>query len=652
MINSNPEVSGSKRNRSLEETGKNDKKKLRLVACLRCRGQKLKCLFSNPQSSVCDRCKNQKKVCVFEKKFDELDWRKQTDEKIERLESSINNLIALLQAPKVNGSSLCVEGEMTREEITDDSNEVNSNEESSPIHKILSDKEIDFSLDFFYNTLSKYLPIFIFDYIPKINRDIGNTSNLLLSSILSVTSLYMPEFRHHHEFLLSQFKVEAGNLSPSQIFDKNGRPFNLTQTLYDILGCIIAAAWVGDDVGARCCLIASDLAGRLNPQILEDLKISDTEKRAVFAFSLTTYIIERRLQISYTKSDFNAMKNEMSANRDFFLPLYLNKMFIEKDNSEPVSTEYKVNANVELCTLIMAFQTELGKQDSLVSSDFILSWSSKLNMWLADWIGRLTTHLDPSSMKPTLLTFHFAKLFLYIQAINNIKRNKDNLHILFSRSETAASDIIEMLLLDKDIRRLIKVGPVFYATIFVTAAALLLKIITIGPKFNYKFNDKHLIATSERAYNVLSECVPDYQFPCFQSIQSLGNGITKVKERMAQKMNVELQFDNVNPINSKYSPVLSSTNEMALTSGNANNIVNQENSLGMTEQNFDLRFETGPFLNIEPNDFLHNSSTVNPLTDYKEVWESTAFDNENFLWNGFNADLMRSLYESPPEETN
>lgn len=596
-----------------------------------------------------------------------MGWRKQTDSKIERLESSINNLIDVLSDRDKSHKSLFSNdsktnqsasrsvdetdlGEidnfndrtngyynMTRSHMNDRTME---DENSLFLQDILTDQEIDLSLDFFFNTLSKYLPIFIFDYIPRIDRDVKKISPLLIWSILSVASLYMSEFRHKHQSLLSRFKTTAGNLSPAQIFDKQGRPYNLIQTLYDLLGCIIAAAWVGDDVGVRCCLIASDLAGRLSPQILEEMKVSEVEKRAVFAFSLTSYIIERRLQISYTKSDFNNMRNEMSANRDFFLPLYLNKMFLHKDNSQPVSTEYKVNANVELCTLILTFQTELSKNNNNVSSDFILNWSSKLNMWLADWVGRLTTHLDQSSIKPTLLTFHFGKLFLYIQVINNAKAHMENLHVLFSRAETAALDIIEMLLLDNDIRRLIKVGPIFYATIFVTATALLLKIVTIAPRFNYKFNEKYLLLTSERAYGVLDECVTDYQFPCYQSIQALGKGINKVKERSTQKFYTGIQFD----------PPVISKNTSFLSTG-VNEITNQENSLEIPEQiPFDIRFDSGPGSSLDKNGSMQNPSSINPLMDYKEVWESHIFENDDFLWNGFNADLMKSLYESPTEE--
>lgn len=621
-----------------DKSSRMNKKSIRLIACLRCRGQKLKCQFSNPQATVCDRCRSQKKECTFEKKFDESLWRKQTDGKIERLESSINSLIALLQDKNMANSPADKDENLGKPEPS------GSNEFTSVIHNILSDVEIDLSLDFFYNTLSKYLPIFIFDYIPKVTREMEKTSEVLLTAILSVTSLYMPEFRHSHQVLLSQFKELAGNLSPGQIFDKDGRPYNLKQTLYDMLGCIIAATWVSDDVGVRCCLIAGDLAGRMNPQILDEMNITDGEKRAVFAFSLTSYIIERRLQISYTKSDIINMKNDMSANRDFFLPLYLSKMFHQKDNSEPVSTEYKVNANVELCTLTMAFQNDLAKSNDNLTSEFILNWSSKLNMWLADWIGRLTTHLDQSSIKPTLLMFHFSKLFLYIQAINNIKSHKDILSNLFNRAETAALDMIEMLLLDLDIRRLIKLGPAFYATIFVTATALLLKIVTVGPKLNYKFNDKHLIMTSERAYTVLSECITDYQFPCYPSVLALGRGITKVKERIAQKVNIEIQFDGVNQINSKNTPFSSSMD-------NNDEPINQNANIEMPDQNlFDLRFDSAPLISTDTT-VLNQNPIVNPVTDYKEVWESNIFDTEDFLWNGFNAALMKSLYESPTDET-
>lgn len=588
-----------------EDSSNSDKRQKRSIACLRCRRQKLKCEFTGSDKNTCDRCKKLKRNCTVENKMNDKEWKDQTDDKINRLESSINNLLTMFEKVYQNRDQQSPQAQVLESSQS-------TSDESLREGAILGDHDVKKILEFFNKNLSKYLPIFIFDYIPLISKDIIKVSKLLYWSILSVTSLYIDEFHSYHEALLAEFKKEVGSLSPSDIFDKDGLPYNLIQNIHDMLGCIIAAAWLGNDLGVRCCIIASDLAGRLNPQILERMDVEDKEKRAAFAFSLTSYIIERRLQISYTRADFIDMKNEMAANRDYFLPLYLNRMFTPDNEANPVSTEYKVNANVELCAITMVFQTELGKRQHDISNEEISHWSVKLNMWLADWIGRLTTHLDISSVKPLLLTFHFAKLFLYVQAINNIEScAKTDVNGIFTRSEGTALDIIEMLLLDRDIRRLITMGPIFYPTIFVTAAALLLKIVTIGPKYQYKVNEAHLTSTSEQAYKVLKKCVSYPMFPCHATIETLGDGIRKVKER-----SIIGSSDDVAVLQNPSSDLLDFTKDWPFISASR---------IGTT--------------NFIPN-------VNNGLTDYKDIWETDIFDGQ--AWDGFNADLMKSLYDSPP----
>ena len=154
-------------------------------------------------------------------------------------------------------------------------------------------------------------------------------------------------------------------------------------------------------------------------------------------------------------------------------------------------------------------------------------------------------------------------------------------------------------------------GPIFYPTIFVTAAALLLKIVTIGPKYQYKVNEAHLTSTSEQAYKVLKKSVSYPMFPCHATIETLGDGIRKVKERSIIGSN-----DEVAVLQNPSSDLLDFTKEWPFISASR---------IGTT--------------NFIPN--LNNG-----LTDYKDIWETDIFEGQT--WDGFNTDLMKSLYDSPP----
>lgn len=553
-------------------------------------------MFSSGESQSCERCNILKKTCIVEKRVDELNWKSQTDNRLDRLEKSLNRLINNFEAIYADK----VQNQLESRDLPSPTGE-------SVVGKQVGirDKQIDEIFTYFNKNLSKYLPIFIFDYIPPLNKDIKRVSDLLYKAVMSVTSLYLPKYQDLHTEYLRQFKERVDSLSPPEIYDDNGKPYNLRGVTHDLLGCVIAAAWLGNEIGARCCMIAGDIAGRLNPQVLESMGTDESNMKMTFAFSLASYIIERRLLISYTRSEFSDMNNSMSINRDYFLPLYLNKIFIQDNDDYPKSTEYKVNANVELCALTMMFQQETRKIHGTVDNKTINKWTQKLDTWLADWIGKLTTHLDSSTLKPLILTFHFSKLYLNVQAVNNISSLSNDSEGILTRSENVALDIVEMLFIDRDIRRLIKLAPVFYPTIFVTAAALLLKIVTLGPKYGYKVNNTHLLRTSQQVYDILASVISSSLLPCHTSVKSLGEGIESVGKRL-EKSNNSLIANEI--LESDY-PVSSDLPIL------------KTNSL---------------------NDDLLVAPSI-PIVDYKEIWEM----DMNILWDGFNADLMKSLYDSP-----
>ncbi|CUM64908.1 uncharacterized protein PRCAT00002526001 [Priceomyces carsonii] len=554
------------------------------------------------------------------------------------------------------------------------------------------DKRMDKCFSFFCTRLAKYLPIFIFNYIPHLTPDIRKKSSLLFTSIVAISSLFHPKYQPYHQSLRKELELLLSSLSPSTLMNDDGLPYDLDRITYDMLGCIIAAAWLGGDLGFRCCLIASDLAGRLNPEVLDGMHVKEHQRRAIFAFSLTSYIIERRLRISYVRPYPMHLKNDKSVKRDYSLPRYLSEIFAHNENNVD-STELKLNANVELCAITMILQTELGSRMD-ITAESILSWSIKLDKWLADWIGRLTTHLNPSSAKPLLLTYHFAKLFLHIQALNHINpeeflsMNKKTGFI--SWSEIAATDIIEMLIYDEDIRRLISLGPVFYPTIFVTAAATLLKIVTLRPYTSYEIDEEYLMGTAEKAYNVLCECIPFSILPCYETVHNLGNGIKRVKERLSTKnlqVNtmttgesseernhikiLQLSPNNILNQNDHHSSILKE-NKNSIDSNAAvlelsqkprfQSLAEDDVTITLDALFFDSKNDSWPFLASSnrrglsstgprdskfPQDIQQNRPEI---SDYRELWETELIDDPMFFMDAFNTELLKSLYESPPHD--
>lgn len=544
-------------------------------ACVRCRHQKIKCQLS-PGAPACQKCIELNVECVFGlRRKDDFQWKKETDLRLQKIDDNIEQLFAILKGTNVNVLSV-----KPGEALFSFDFYIPANDEQK-------------CLAFFQDSLSRYLPIFIFDYIPRISHHMKDTSPLLYLAVISVSSLYLTDFEQYFGLLIDNLQACVLKLSPNKIFDDQGVPYNFDKTLYDLLGCIITSAWLGNDLGAKCSLIASDLAGRLNPPILDKLNLSQQKRKAAFAFNLASYIIERRLQISYTSSEYVNIRNYMAKRRDYFLPHYLDAIF----SSHSDSKVYKLRANVELCTMIMIFHDNLSSTSNNINDDKILEWSNKLNQWLAEWIGKLFTSLETSSAKPLLLTFHFTKMFLYIQALNaNIPKLEMN-EIIY-KGENTAIDIIDMLIMDEDIRRLIKIGPVFYPTIFVTATALLLKIISISPKFGYRANEKLLISKAEEAHAILLRCITSPFLPSFVAIQSLKEGIEKAK----------INMDTVSlPHNLNAPDILELMNGFI------------------------------PITNTSPQD--------SGVADYSRLWATDIFDPDNFELNGFTTEMMKSISE-------
>lgn len=551
------------------------------------------------------------------------------------------------------------------------------------VDNLFDEQDILSCFSFFCDRLSKYLPIFIFNYLPPVTPDIRSRSHLLYIVILTVSSLYLPGLQMHFSALKNECEASILSLSPSEMAKEGVNSNILDKRLYDMLACIIASAWLGGDLGFRSCLIASDMAGRLTPPLLDSMEVDEAHKKAVFALSLTTYIIERRLRISYGKPEPFSLNNDKSGNRDYFILRYLKGMFTqEKDKLK--STELKVNANVDICAIMMIIQSEIDRSDEILSG-IITEWSNSLEKWLADWIGRLITRLDPSSYKPLILTYYFAKLYLNIQAFTNNKLKKaltvDQRAGFMGQSEALAIDIIEMLLCDRDIKRLITLGPVFYPTIFVTAAALLLKIANDGPHLKYNVNQPHLISIAQNAYDILLQCISLPIFPCYESIQSLGEGIKKASGKFqkhllqskytlhdkilhsehieqetgssrADEPNSDLQIISQSDYlknyhtNSRQGRVEADLSSMAVSRA-------REHTFGLKEtralNNKNLKATTTNSLLEQTVDVKSQSNKFSlgkPLiSNYLELWEMELIDSSEFFMDALNNELLNSLDE-------
>ncbi|EGV60854.1 hypothetical protein CANTEDRAFT_116912 [Yamadazyma tenuis ATCC 10573] len=183
-----------------------------------------------------------------------------------------------------------------------------------------------------------------------------------------------------------------------------------------------------------------------------------------------------------------------------------------------------------------------------------------------------------------------------------------------------------MLSLDKDIRRLIRIGPVFYPTVFITATALLLKIITISSKCNYRTDEKYLISICEGAYGILQESITSSNLPCYSSVQLLAEGIRKVQQQIGSTNEAEKKSVNTLPRIPAYSQdVTLNGNEIA-----------------------DMMNEFWPVRSSIPLDDSYPVS-IAQVSDYSELWQAEIFDANTFV-DIFSSEISKSMYQSPIQE--
>lgn len=395
-------------------------------------------------------------------------------------------------------------------------------------------------IEHFDTKLARYLPILVFKYLPQFDITVKQRSPVLYHSILSVASLYHPDYQDRHVEFRTEFVRSADSLDYDKLAQASGGR-DLDVVVDVLVALSMAGAWLGGEIGFRMSTIATNLAGTVLPDELNrlDPQQDKTLREKFGAIGLMTYIIEQRLRIIHARPvDPSQLVN--NKRRDYFLAQFLASMLPSRGGHHNMDVaELKITANVELCAIILMLQLDLQRE---IQQEVVVHWNNQLDKWLAEWMGRLTASLLPSSWKPVLLTFHFAKLFLNSQAgglghqsNSSGSFNMDpNSRLKYNKmAETSAMDILGMLVRDHDTERLIGVGPVFYPTIFITAGALIVRLISLMRMGHYNFDQDQALKVLRGAYGVLTSKISSPVLPCYSSVQNLGNGIAKV-ESMTQ----------------------------------------------------------------------------------------------------------------------
>ncbi|ANB15779.1 hypothetical protein AWJ20_3423 [Sugiyamaella lignohabitans] len=410
---------------------------------------------------------------------------------------------------------------------------------------LINASEADECLMFFSTNISRYLPVLVLNYVVYFDSSVRQRSPLLFASVLAVASLYHPSYRNRHRVFRKEFETLAEKMDRPRIdlLDSNANSQHDIQPLLDdILALIIAGAWIGGELGFRASLVASEMFGYLLPKDPQNYRFEDQTRSMLGAIGLVTYIIEKRLRIIHDRPS-QLPPDALSNRRDQYLPVFLSGL---SGNLKPLRSidpsELKATANVELCTLMMMYQQELSHK---VEAHVMTHWNTQLDKWLSEWMGKLTTHLKPSTWKPLMLTFHYAKLFLNLRIIQDttpsVEENTTSadgtsatnlleagfIHFV-TLAEKAALDVLNMLVFDEDIQRMVRVGPVFYPTIFVTAGAFLLKLLCIGPIIRYHVNEDILVSMVAQATARLEESLASDILPCYVTVRNLGDALTKV----------------------------------------------------------------------------------------------------------------------------
>ncbi|CAN6625884.1 hypothetical protein TRVA0_010S02322 [Trichomonascus vanleenenianus] len=562
-------------------------------ACVTCRRQKMKCKFSVPGNTTCDRCRASNLECRFEVRANDKQWTATVEDRLRRLEEGFNQLLDALRAQNAQqlgrierlsspdtalSRNFVVNGAESTTTINTSLSSAGAGSSSPPsqgavvagVKRAAPDDEaraadeaaarrtrrkyqhyelVEVSassaaelVEYFSTRLAKYLPILVFKYMPQFTAaGLRERSPLLFLSILTIGSLYHPEYQGSHTYFRQHFEAIAGMLPK----DLNEHRENSLQESVDlVVGLSVAGAWLGGELGFKMSLKASEIAGTVFPEAIQAHQQDIPKRDLISAIGLMTYIIEQRLRIIHVRA-IEPSQVVHGKRRDVFLAEFLAAMMRHRKGRHDTDVaELKITANVELCAIILMLQVDLYSQ---IKCDIIEHWNYQLDKWLTEWMSKLTVSLLPSSWKPVLLTFHFAKMFVNSLAGSEVKpgaktycpprpgsqmTDTDRARFMATAEESAMT-ILDMLIRDKDMDRLISVGPVFYPTIFITAGAWLLKLVTTAPAMNLAIDSAQVLQRISQAHAVLAEAIALPVLPCFQAIRGLGSGLSRVEAKLA-----------------------------------------------------------------------------------------------------------------------
>ncbi|CDK26099.1 unnamed protein product [Kuraishia capsulata CBS 1993] len=551
-------------------------KQRRKKACSKCHALKMRCIYDNSKSPVeCERCLATGQECNFMRSTLESEILEQILLKVEALEDSVTQF--------ASSAPIELEGSKTGSspKVLEEQNSVISHNRQDylksllwtertidpldtlpgAISQLLSHLQINTAaldqqfeerqaedlrwsvsdldeassaklLTFFRLHLARYLPVLIFNYVPRITEEMKEESPFLYYTILAVSSMNHQSYQHFHYSLREAVKQYLENIVPDSLFLPSGVPIDFLSLINEILACSVGAAWLCGDLGYKMSLIASDLVGRLTPNVLKSLKISSDQKNIVYFFSVMTFIMEQRYRITHYKVQDFAPNTEMIHQRDLYVSQYLQSIHSNRRDTRISRGALKADANVELCAVIMDLQKKI---ENTKTPNQFLEYSHELDMWLSDWICKLACSLTSTSLKPLIAAFQFVKLHLNSHAafvsMSHAIPGIESQHFL-SKSESIALDTLEMIKYDSDIKRLICFGPGFFATIFLTAIAVLAKTVLFASQLNYQCDVNRLMTTIVECHQIMLELIPYTNFAGSISVHRLGLCVEKLKKQV------------------------------------------------------------------------------------------------------------------------
>lgn len=524
------------------------KPRKRTQACIHCRSRKLKCQFTI-ESKNCDRCHNLGIECKVQNKNEERYTFEVVTQRLDRLETVMTGLVQFLHSKYGHDLGIDLDDmehnprKRSRGDDDDESLDLtppghSANGDSRPI-TLLSASQTKECIDYFVSNVSKYLPVLIFDYMPEFKTI---ESNLLVTAIVAVATLYHPKFREYHTAYVSEFTTVLENLCTSSgLATPSASHDAIDGLLNDVLGLSVAGAWLGTELGFRAILVASRMISRIMPlfvgtfSTVMNVTVRTALEPKVCAIGLVTYIIEQRLRIMHGRP----VKQPAPVGSDF----YVNYLFSTMTRySSSQAGRVKAMANVDLCAVITNFQRELAPAASAKIVTGLSFFNEQLERWLAEWFGKMTVHLRPSSWKPLFLTLLYAKLLLNLHAVDNLDKLSGDSHpsdpsidTFTTYASKSAIDALDMIVYDDDMPRLISYGPVFYPTIFVTAGASILKLVWLkseGKPIVLNHSRESLVNLVKLAHSRLSASIYLPTMPCYDTIRNLGLSLQRVSDAL------------------------------------------------------------------------------------------------------------------------